>query len=52
MCAYNVRQRQTLDHDPATGPDRRRDRLRELGLWLFGATALYLVYWVARRILF
>lgn len=52
MCAYNVRKNGTVDHDPASGSDRRLNLLRELGIVLAGVALLYLVYWLARRFLF
>ncbi len=52
MCAYNVRKSGKVDHDPASGQDRALNRFRELGVWVFGAGLMYLVYWLVRRFLF
>lgn len=47
--AYNVRHSKSLDHVPATGPERVKNRLKELGVWAVGLAAMYLVYWLVRR---
>ena len=52
MAAYNVRRSGRVDHDPATGQERKLNRLRELAAWAIGLGAMYLVYWLARRFLF
>ena len=52
MCAYNVRQKKTLDHDPGSGGSRMAAMLRSLAIWLVGAAGLYLVYLLATRYLF
>ena len=50
--AYNVRQSKSLDHDPASGHQLEGNKLRELGAWVVGLGAMYLVYWLVRRYLF
>jgi hypothetical protein len=50
--AYNVRKNKSLDHDPAEGPARRVNRMRELGAWAVGIVVMYAVYWLVRRFLF
>jgi hypothetical protein len=52
MCAYNVRESKRVDHDPASGEARTLNLVREIGIWLLGLSAMYLVYWLARRFLF
>jgi hypothetical protein len=52
MCAYNVRKNKRVDYDPASGEERTHNRLREVGIWLLGLSAMYIVYWLARRFLF
>ena len=52
MCAYNVRESKRVDHDPATGLERRMDSMREIGAWAVGLLVMYLVYWLVRRFLF
>lgn len=51
MCAYNVRQNKSLDHEPAKGAARVANTLRELGAWGVGLAVMYLVYWLVRRFL-
>ncbi len=52
MCAYNVRQNKSLDHEPAKGAARTANSLRELGAWALGLGVMYLVFWLVRRFLF
>jgi hypothetical protein len=52
MCAYNVRQKRTLDHDPDSGTSHGVAALRRLVIWLVGAGAIYLVYLLATRYVF
>lgn len=52
MCAYNVRKNKRVDYDPASGEERSQNRFREIGIWVLGLTAMYLVYWLTRRFLF
>ncbi len=52
MCAYNVRHSKSVDHEPATGPERQKNRLQEIAAWAFGLGVMYLDYWLARRFLF
>ena len=52
MCAYNVRKSGKVDYDPATGPDKAMNRLREVGTLVVVAGLMYLVYWLVRRYLF
>jgi hypothetical protein len=52
MCAYNVRKNKRVDYDPASGDDRTQNLFREIGIWVVGLLAMYLVYWLARRFLF
>ena len=52
MCAYNVRQNKSLDHDPAAGPARKLNLFREAGAWAIGLASMALVYWLVRRYLF
>jgi hypothetical protein len=52
MCAYNVRKNRSIDHQPASGPERTLNLFREAGIWALGAALMYLVYWLARRFLF
>lgn len=51
MCAYNVRHKKTLDHDPDTGPTRLANTLRSLAIWALGIGALYFVYLLVSRYL-
>jgi hypothetical protein len=50
--AYNVRHSKSVDHVPATGAERTKNFLRELGVWLVCLAAMYGVYWLARTFLF
>ena len=51
MCAYNVRHSKSVDHDPATGPARQAQRLKEAVAWAIGIAAMGLVYWLVRHYL-
>lgn len=51
MCAYNVRQNKSLDHDPAAGQARRLNLFREAAAWAFGLAVMYLVYRLVRHFL-
>lgn len=51
MCAYNVRQKKTLDHDPGSGASRAINFLRSLGIWSLGGLAIYLLYLLTSRYL-
>lgn len=51
MCAYNVRQSKSLNHDPATGPARQANQIKEAGVWAVGLAAMYLVYSLVRHYL-
>lgn len=52
MCAYNVRQNKSLDHEPAKGAARTANGLREIGAWALGLGVMYLVFWLVKRFLF
>lgn len=52
MCAYNVRKNKRVDYDPATGEQRTQNRWREVGIWLLGLSTMYIVFWLAKRVLF
>ena len=52
MCAYNVRKNKRVDYDPPSDEERAQNQLREFGVILFGLTAIGLVSWLARRVLF
>jgi len=52
MCAYNVRQNKSLDHEPAKGAARVANTFREVAAWAVGLGAMYLVYWLVKRFLF
>jgi hypothetical protein len=52
MCAYNVRQNRSLDHDPATGHARKLNLIREVAAWAIGIATMYGVYLLVRRFLF
>lgn len=52
MCAYNVRKNKSVDYEPASGEQRKRNRFREIGIWLLGFGAMYVVYWLTRKYLF
>jgi hypothetical protein len=52
MCAYNVRHNKSLDHEPAKGPARMANTLREAGAWALGLAVMYAVYWLVKRVLF
>ena len=51
MCAYNVRQSKSLNHDPATGRARRINRIKEAAAWAIGIAVMYLVYRLVRHYL-
>jgi hypothetical protein len=51
MCAYNVRQKKSLDNDPAAGHARKVNLFREAGTWAVGLAAMYLVYRLVRHFL-
>lgn len=50
--AYNVRKNKRVDYDPPTDHERAQHQLRELGVILFGLTAIAMVFWLAQRVLF
>jgi hypothetical protein len=52
MCAYNVRKNKRVDYDPPSAAERAQHQQREFGVILFGVTAMALVFWLARRVLF
>lgn len=52
MCAYNIRQNKSLDHDPAAGHARKVNLFREAGAWAIGLASMAVVYWLVRRYLF
>jgi len=52
MCAYNVRQKRTLDHDPGSGASRATKLFRSLGIWALGGLAIYLLYLLSSHYLF
>jgi hypothetical protein len=51
MCAYNVRANKRIDHDAPTREERHHDLVREVGIWVIGLTAMYLVFLLAKRFL-
>lgn len=48
MCAYNVRAKKTLDHDPDDGGGRQ---VTSWLIWICGAGVLYALYLLARHYL-
>jgi hypothetical protein len=52
MCAYNIRHKKRLDHDPAAGPRRLLNLVREVVIVLIGLATLYGVYRLVRIYLF
>jgi len=51
MCAYNVRKNKRVDYDPPSDHERAHNQLWEMGIILFGLTAMALVAWLALRVL-
>lgn len=52
MCAYNVRHSKRVDFDPATGSERTLNLVREVGIWIGGLSAMFMVFLLAKRVLF
>lgn len=52
MCAYNVRASKRIDFEPATGRERTLNHVREIGIWLWGLSAIFLVVLMAKQVLF
>ena len=52
MCAYNVRRSKQVDHEPARGPERTINLIREAGVWALALAVAYGVFLLARRFLF
>ena len=50
--AYNIRKNKSVDHEPATGTERQKNGLRELGSLAFGLLVMFFVYLLVRRFLF
>lgn len=52
MCAYNIRSKKRIDHDPAAGTRRFLNLVREVVIVLIGLATLYGVYRLVRIYLF
>ncbi|MEO8633808.1 MAG: hypothetical protein ABI587_00885 [Gemmatimonadales bacterium] len=50
--AYNIRKNKSVDHEPASGNERKLNGLREVGSLAFGLLVMFLVYLLVRRFLF
>jgi hypothetical protein len=49
--AYNIRRSRSVDHEPATGALRQRNRVIEIAAWTLGVAVMAGVYWLTRHFL-